>query len=229
METKPQLRILNERKSSPGTGLNRRQVAQLLLTGAAAGIALPALAATHPIHKHLASAATMKAAEARAATAAWKPEFFSAHQNETFSALAERIIPGSGRAQVNRFVDLLLSVDAHETQQRFANSLAAFDAESLQRCERPFKALSEGEQNELLTIASTQKPTRPERRRPTEAYQARTASEPPPLTLRDQFEHLKGWVRGAYYSSEAGMRELGWTGEVDYPSFPGCQHPEGHH
>jgi hypothetical protein len=40
---------------------------------------------------------------------------------------------------------------------------------------------------------------------------------------------LKGWVSGAYYSSEMGMRELGWTEDRVFASFPGCEHPEGHH
>ena len=48
------------------------------------------------------------------------------------------------------------------------------------------------------------------------------------LTLRDHFDLLKGWIAGAYYSSEIGMRELGWTGNVVFAEFPGCQHPGGH-
>jgi hypothetical protein len=47
-------------------------------------------------------------------------------------------------------------------------------------------------------------------------------------TLRDHFENIKTWVRGAYYSSELGMRELGWTGRVFYEKMPACQHPDGH-
>jgi hypothetical protein len=46
--------------------------------------------------------------------------------------------------------------------------------------------------------------------------------------LRDHFELLKGWISGAYYSSEIGMRELGWTGQVMFAEFPGCPHPEKH-
>jgi hypothetical protein len=49
-----------------------------------------------------------------------------------------------------------------------------------------------------------------------------------PLTLRDHFDLLKGRIAGAYYSSEIGMRELGWTGNVVHATFPGCDHPGGH-
>lgn len=42
-------------------------------------------------------------------------------------------------------------------------------------------------------------------------------------------QNLKGWISGAYYSYEAGMRELGWTADYAFAAFPGCAHPEGHH
>jgi hypothetical protein len=50
----------------------------------------------------------------------------------------------------------------------------------------------------------------------------------PVLTLRDHFENIKGWVSGAFYSSEFGMKELGWTGQVAWDGLPGCTNPDGH-
>lgn len=47
-------------------------------------------------------------------------------------------------------------------------------------------------------------------------------------TMRGHFENLKEWIVGAYYSSEIGMRELGWTGNVFHQELPGCTHPDGH-
>jgi hypothetical protein len=35
-------------------------------------------------------------------------------------------------------------------------------------------------------------------------------------------------VSGAYYSSEIGMQELGWTGQMFFDKLPGCDHPDGH-
>jgi len=46
--------------------------------------------------------------------------------------------------------------------------------------------------------------------------------------LRDHFENMKGWVVGTYYTSEVGMRELGWTGDFYFDHVPGCQHSEEH-
>jgi hypothetical protein len=51
------------------------------------------------------------------------------------------------------------------------------------------------------------------------------ASEPTPY---DHFQNLKTWIVGAYYSSEFGMRELGWTGMLFFENYPGCQHLDGH-
>jgi len=48
------------------------------------------------------------------------------------------------------------------------------------------------------------------------------------VTIRDHFENLKGWIVGAYYSSEPGMRELGWTDNMFFPALPGCDHSDGH-
>ncbi len=222
------LKILNN-DSAPG--IDRREMVRRLLGGMGAGFALPAIASSHPIHKHLGDAAALAEAEAKAAAAEWTPEFLDSHQNETLIVLAERIVPNSTKAQVNRFVDLLLTVDSSENQKKFISSLSAFEAESLGRHARPFKDLTEEQQIQILTAASTEKSGRPEGKGDWSWFDvpAKEAGEPPRVTLRDHFENIKGWVVGAFYSSEIGMRELGWTGQVAWDSFPGCQHPEGHH
>ena len=230
MDQKAQLGIFNKPPTS-GRGINRREMVRRLLGGMmGAGYALPAIANSHPIHKHLADSATLAAADVKVEASEWKPEFLDSHQNETLIALAERIVPGSTKAQVNRFIDLLLSVDTPANQQKFNNSLSAMDGKSLERYGHPFKALNEAQQKELLTVASTEALRREEKR---DAFwfqvPAQESSETVPVMLRDHFENLKGWISGAYYSSEVGMRELGWTGDVYFDSFPGCQHPEGHH
>jgi gluconate 2-dehydrogenase subunit 3-like protein len=230
MAEAPKLRVLNDGPSSSHR-MNRREMVRRVLGGVGTGFALPAVAASHPIHKHLADVAALAEADAKVAASDWAPEFLDPHQNESLTVLAERIVPGSTKAQVNRFIDLLLSVDTQENQQKFNNSLAAFEGESLKRYGHPFTALTEAQQNELLTVASTEKPGREPGKGDWSWFDvpSKEGSEPPRVTLRDHFENLKGWVSGAYYSSEVGMRELGWTGDYFFDSFPGCQHPEGHH
>ena len=43
---------------------------------------------------------------------------------------------------------------------------------------------------------------------------------------RSEFENLKEWIVGAYYSSEQGMRELGWNGNYAFENYPRCEHGE---
>jgi hypothetical protein len=211
----PPLRILNNHEPTEARGLNRRQAMHRLL-----GTAGTVLVLGH----------TMEAADGKAAAPDWQPVFFDSHQNETLIALAEQILPNSNRAQVNRFIDTLISVDTQENQKKFLASLGAFDHEGITRYKQPFKDLTEDQQNGILTAASTAKASEPgqggrRRRRPTVPT---PGSEEPALTMRDHFENIKGWVSGAFYSSEFGMKELGWTGQVAWESLPGCPHPDGH-
>jgi hypothetical protein len=211
-------------------GLSRRELIRRLVTGAGAGVLFTSTALAHPIYKHLADGRLLASAEAHVPAGAWTPKFLNPHQNETLLVLAERIVPNSGKAQVNRFIDLLLSVDNAETQKTFNDSLAVFDHESMSRFGHAFKGISEAKQNELLTAFAAEKASftpdplggvdedRPEK----------NTSMGTPLTLRDHFENLKVWTTGAYYSSEVGLREMGWTGVNFFVDFPGCQHPEGH-
>jgi gluconate 2-dehydrogenase subunit 3-like protein len=198
--------------------MTRREMMQRLLAGAGASAAWPLVAASHPIHEHLANSAFLEEAEKLGATD-WKLLFLNAQQEETLAALAEAIVPGSRKARVDRFIDLLLSVDTAEHRKSFVDSLAAFETESQKHFGKRFSALNPGEQNTLLTEASMQ-----------------PAKQDSPIgaskknhSMREHFENLKGWISGAYYSSEAGMRELGWTEDRVFEKFPGCDHPEGHH
>jgi len=191
---------------------------------------VPGLAAAHPVHKHMADESTMATAEAKAAAADWAPEYLDAHQNETLVVLSERIIPGSTKAQVNRFIDLLLTVDSQENQKKFLASLGAFDGDSMTRFGHPFAAVTEDQQIKILDAASTEKAGKAgDEGAMWFALPASSSTEPVRITMRDHFENLKGWVSGAYYSSEIGMRELGWTGDYFFESYPGCEHPDGHH
>jgi Gluconate 2-dehydrogenase subunit 3 len=149
----------------------------------------------------------------------WKPVSLSMEQNENLIALAESIVPGSTKAQVNRFIDLLLSVETDRHKKEFAMSLAAFETESQKRFGKEFPSLDGRQKNTLLTDAAAK----------AAKDDAAGIDGNENSHLHGHFENLKGWVSGAYYSSEIGMRELGWTENRVFASFPGCEHPEGHH
>ncbi len=212
--------------SSRRRGLTRREWVQRMLAGAA--MAGPALGASPPAH---AQAPTPREASAQAQPAIvppeWKPVFSDDHQNQTVISLAERIVPGSTATQANRFLDTALAAETQEKQQRFIAALNALEGESLRRFTKPIHELSANQQDQLLVVASTMPPSNPNALTGT-AVQTTPGTESSAPNLRDYFDHLKQWIGMAYYSSEAGMKELGWKGQNFFAGFPGCQPGSDH-
>ena len=125
-------------------------------------------------------------------------------------------------------MDRLLAEDTPEAQRAFLAALGAIQAEATARHGRPWLGLEPEQKAELLTAASAGPPSR-EPRHWTPGQPVLVPEPPPaPPTLRDRFDLLKERIATAYYSSEAGMKELGWTGHLIHEAFPGCPHPEGH-
>jgi hypothetical protein len=177
------------------------------------------VAASHPIHELLRNEAVFGEAE-KLVAGDWKLLFLNAQQNESLIAIAESIVPGSTKALVNRFVDLLLTVDRDEHKNEFVEALAAIEGEAQNRFAKNFAALDESQKSQLLTDASAT---------PAKKNSGGAEAGEKRAGLHEHFETLKGWISGPYYSSEMGMKELGWTADRVFASFPGCEHPEGHH
>jgi hypothetical protein len=184
----------------------RREAARFLLACAASG-GFAWATASHPVWKHFANEGLMEAAEAAANGA--NLHFLSAAQFESLAFLAEAIVPGSSKAKSAEFIDLLLSVEEEKNQDKFVRSLSQLDAESTKRFGKKLAAIAPADLNGLLVDASSQ----PKADEKTES-------------LRNAFENLKQWISGAYYSSEIGMRELGWTADRVFSEFPGCTHSD---
>jgi hypothetical protein len=190
-------------------GIPRREALQALLGSVGVAIALPSIVeAQHPVHQHLASPTVIEQAQQRAAVAAYAPEFFDAHQLTTLDALAEAIVPGSTTARVAPFLDQLLAVESSSNQRAVLGALGAFEMAAITKHGKAWSALAATEKDGLLRDVST--------------------ADPASSAMRGHFQNLKNWIVGAYYSSEPGMRELGWTGSVFFAELPGCTHPGGH-
>jgi gluconate 2-dehydrogenase subunit 3-like protein len=196
---------VKESRTSGISKLNRREAVARLLAGMAAGAVLPISATAHPILSHLHNEALIERGEAIRKAVSWKPLFLSSEQSESLVALAESIVPGSTKAGVAGFIDLLLSVDTKENQGKFTTSLSAITAECQKRFGKAFPLLAAADRNSLLANVSQSGAT------------------------TEHFNHLKEWIAGAYYSSEAGMRELGWDDTHAFAKFPGCEHGEDAH
>jgi hypothetical protein len=201
-------------------GIGRRALLQTLVGGAAGALALPTMASAHPMMEHLHDQAKVTTADKKARATSWKPEFLDQHQVDTVRVLAEKIVPGSTQVKSAEFIDSLLAVETQANQEKFLQALGAFEALAIAQAKVAWKALSDADQIALLTKASTATAAPPRR----SADPVAPPSGEGPVTIRDHFELLKGWISGAYYSSEPGMRELGWTGNVFHDKFVGCEH-----
>lgn len=214
--------------SGPRRRLTRREILQRSLAGLASVLAAP-IAKAHPVYRHLADPTHLQAADEKIAAQDWKPEFLNSTQSEALIAIAERILPGSTKAQVNRVIDVLLTVETDENRQKFTASLAALDAESMKRFHRAVSRLEVAQLDDLLSACSAEPPAHSaengDSAAPAKLNQKNSAHPP---TLRDHFDNLKGWIVATYYSSEQGMRELGWTDEFYFESPAECSHPETH-
>jgi hypothetical protein len=129
-----------------GGGVGRRQMLQgLTVLGAS-------LAAPGGVDAHLVAPAR---AAAKAKSASGPLAFFDAHQFATVSRLCALIVPGADTAGADRFIDELLAVAGAERQQKFLTAFGAIEGAALERFQKPFKTLTEPQQIEVLTVAST--------------------------------------------------------------------------
>jgi hypothetical protein len=153
----------------------------------------------------------------------WRAVFLNEHQNETLIALSDVIIPstdtpGAKAALVNRYLDLLLSVQPTDFQTQFVNALAFIDSESQKQFAKDFRDLASEDQIWLLTAW---------------AYPSDSdgwiETEGKPDPGQQHFERLKALIAAAYYGSEIGQKELGWDGEFTHGPYEGCEHPPDTH
>jgi hypothetical protein len=177
-----------------------------LAVGGAAAAALPswvetlsAFALDHA-HTHGQRAAAKTAA-------AWKPKVLTPHQNSTVITISELIIPqtdtpGAKVANVNRFIDGVLSEGPTAERTKFLAGLTGLDERAKKEFGKAFVAATPEQQTETLTKLSTQ---------PVDEF----------------FEAIKSMTIIGYYTSEVGMRqEMGDDGTLFFAEFKGCEHPE---
>lgn len=132
------------------------------------------------------------------AAAPFTPAFLDTHQFATLSIVADLIVPGAVASESPAYIDRVLAVESTAVRRAFVSALASLDASARDQHATTFRALTSGQQVAVLESSTKTLAT------------------------------LKSWVAGAHYSSEAGMKELGFTGAMFFTSFPACTHPDGH-
>lgn len=177
--------------------MDRRAVLTSLATGVGA-VAFASRAPAAHVHPVAAAAVPADAATSGADAALL---FFDRHAFDTLALLSEQIVPGARAVEAPEFLDRLLAVESTDTQQRFMEALGAFEREAREAQGLPWKALTAEQATALLTKISTQ-----------------PAGDP----SRQAFERVKAAVSETYFSTETGMKELGWDGSITFTPPSAC-------
>ena len=194
--------------------VTRREAIKSIGVGVGVIASLPVLsqgagaqnAASHDHSAHAAS--TAQVAKAR------QLKFFTAEENRTIIEVSERIIPaddhspGAKAAQVNDYIDLVISESSEATKQTWREGLAAINKMSSEKFGKPFADATIDQQVELLKAIS--------------------ANEQNPRTVEERFfRTIKYSTIDGYYTSEIGIKkELQYKGNAFLKEFTGCTHPE---
>lgn len=191
-----------------GNSLSRRDILKTLTMGAMAGSVLRVIPAQAAEYAH-----RMVAAEKTAAAAGvYAPKFFLPEQYKTIQALCQAIIPadsdsgGAKEAGAPEFIDLLTSENPRY-QLKLGGGLMWLDAECVDRYEKSYLDCSPDQQKEMLDLI---------------AY-SKNAEQDPSLTPGVEFfAFLREMTADGFFTSEIGIKYLGYIGNTYLLSFPGC-------
>ncbi|MBO0912556.1 MAG: gluconate 2-dehydrogenase subunit 3 family protein [Acidobacteria bacterium] len=202
--------------------LNRRALIRAALCAGATAL-MPGISLAQAIEAELTPAARGEDGSKALSAPDWKPAFLNDHENETLIALADVIIPatdtpGAKDALVNRFLDLLFSIEPAESQRQFRDALESIDKESRKQLDKDFRELAVEDQ--IWLVRPWAYPAESDRSRDEEGRSS---------SAEEQFLRLKGMIAFAYYGSEIGQKELGWDGEFTHGPFEGCDHEDRTH
>ena len=188
------------------TNLSRRDVLKTLAMGAAAGSVL------RVIPLHAAEAAHHMIAAEKAATKAYAPKYFSAQQYKTLQTLCQAIIPPDGdsggamEAGAPEFIDLLTS-ENKEYQLTLGGGLMWLDETCSDRYGKLYLDCSPEQQNEILDKI---------------AYRRNALADPALSQGVAFFSFLRNMTADGFFTSEIGIKYLGYIGSAFLKEFPGC-------
>jgi len=141
---------------------------------------------------------------ARSIVTTYRPRFFVDGEYETVARLVSLIIPsdetpGAREAQVEDWIDFLVSESDEARQRLYRDGLARLAGLCRERRESDFLSLPEVLQEEALHDLSE--------------------------VEAGFFRALKDDAVFGFYTSEIGLQELHWGGQTFHSECPGCNHP----
>jgi len=191
--------------------VSRRDVIKTLSMGALAGSVLRVIPAEAAEYAHR----MVQSEKAASAQGSYKPKFFSDHQYKTLQSLCQSIIPadegggGAMEAGAPEFIDLLTSENT-DYQLRLGGGLTWLDSTSLDRFGKTYLECAPEQQKQLLDVI---------------AYRKNALTEPGLSQGISFFAVLRNMTVDGYFTSEIGIKDIGYVGNKYLRNFPGCPPP----
>jgi gluconate 2-dehydrogenase gamma chain len=191
------------------SGISRRDILRSIALGSAAGSVLRVIPLEAAEYAHHMIAAEKSAA---APAKAYTPKFFPAHQYKTLEALCQAIIPadqdsgGAIEAGAPEFIDLLTS-ENKDYQLALGGGLQWLDNTCSDRYGKVYTDCSAEQQKEILDQI---------------AYQRNAKSDRSLSQGIEFFSFLRNMTSDGYFTSEIGIKYLGYIGSTYLKEFPGC-------
>ena len=186
--------------------ISRRNVLKSLAMSAAATSVLRTIPAQAAEYAH-----QMIAAE-KAATKLYAPKFFAAHEYKTLQTLCQTIIPadadsgGAIEAGAPEFIDLLTSENM-EYQVTLGGGLMWLDSTCSDRYGKVYLDCAPPQQTEILDQI---------------AYLNSAATDERLSQGVEFFSFLHNMTSDGFFTSEIGIKYLGYIGNAFLKEFPGC-------
>jgi gluconate 2-dehydrogenase gamma chain len=188
--------------------ISRRDILRSLAMSAAATSVLRVIPAQAAEYAHHMIAQQKAATPAKA----YAPKFFSAHEYKTLQALCQAIIPadadsgGAIEAGAPEFIDLLTSENP-DYQRILGGGLLWLDSTCSDRYEKAYLDCSPDQQKEMLELI---------------AYRRNAVANPALNPGVEFFSFLRNMTADGFFTSEIGIKYLGYIGNTFLKEFPGC-------
>ena len=188
--------------------VSRRDVLKSLAVAVPAGSVLKVITLQAAQHAHKA----VQQEKAKAATGQYTPKFFHAHQFKTLQSLCQTIIPpdehaaGAVEAGAPEFIDLLTS-ENEDYQRRLGGGLIWLDATCNQRYGKAYLECAPAQHKEMIDLI---------------AYRNNVQKDATLGAGIHFFEFLRKLTADGFFTSEIGIKYLGYIGNDYLAEFPGC-------
>lgn len=187
--------------------ISRRDLLKSLSLGAASASLLRVVPAQAAAYAH-----TMIQADKASSGGKYKPKYFSDQQYKTLQALCQAIIPadeksgGAIEAGAPEFIDLLTSENS-DYQLTLSGGMMWLDSASIDRFGKPYLEIHAPQKKSLLDLI---------------AYRRNAQNDPTLSQGVAFFSFLRNLTADGYFTSEIGIKDLGYIGNTYLSDFPGC-------